>query len=227
QRGEREVFAGLLDRMHTANPHISFELLDLDRYPERARADGITQYGRATIEYQGRRIVVPAQPEEQLAGGILEAVRGRRRRAVLTTGHGERDPSGDAHGIGRLAAALDAQGLTVDVVNLLDASLPADTDLVVVAGPKHDFLPGELEALAGHLQGGGGLLLLLAPAPLPLLQAFLGSMGIALGDDVVVDHEHRVLATDGLAAVVEQFRRGNPISEPAHNPIESGVVLPS
>ena len=86
RRGERERFAGLLDRLRTENPHIAYELFDLDRYPERARADGITQYGRAAIEYQGRRVVTPAEPEEQLAGGILQAVRGRRRRAVLTTG---------------------------------------------------------------------------------------------------------------------------------------------
>src|SRR5262249_42748114 len=98
---------------------------------------------------------------------------------------------------------------------------------VIVAGPKRDFLPEELAALAGHLKGGGGMLLLLDPGTLPVMQAFLATMGIALGDDFVVDHERRVLATDGLAAVVEEFRSGNPISEPAQNPIESGVVLPS
>ena len=227
RRGEREVFAGLLERVRTENPRVTYEVLDLDRYPERARGDGVTQYGRALVEYQGRRVVVPAQPEEQLAGGILQAVRGRRRRAVLTTGHGERVPGGDPQGISRFLAGLDEQGMTVDAVNLLDAPLPAETDLVIVAGPKRDFLPEELAALAGHLKGGGGMLLLLDPGTLPTMQAFLATMGIALGDDFVVDHERRVLATDGLAAVVEEFRRGNPISEPAQNPIESGVVLPS
>jgi ABC-type uncharacterized transport system involved in gliding motility auxiliary subunit len=227
RRGERERFAGLLDRMRTENPRIAFELFDLDRYPERARADGITQYGRAAIAYQGRRVVAPAEPEEHLAGGILQAVRGGRRRAVLTTGHGERVPSGDPEGVGRLVAGLDAQGFTVDVVNLLDGALPAETDLVIVAGPKRDFLPAELAPLARHLAAGGGVLMLLDPAPLPKLREFLDGLGVVLGDDLVVDHERRVLGTEGLAAVVEQFRRGNPISEPAQNPIESGVVLPS
>jgi hypothetical protein len=227
RRGEREVFAALLERVRIANPRVSYELLDLDRYPERARGDGVTQYGRALIEFQGRRVIVPAQPEEQLAGGILQAVHGRPRRAVLTTGHGERVPGGDPQGISRFLAGLDAQGMTVDVVNLLDGPLPAETDLVIVTGPKRDFLPEELTALASYLKGGGGMLLLLDPGNLPTMQAFLATMGIALGDDFVVDHERRVLATDGLAAVVEEFRRGNPVSEPAQNPIESGVVLPS
>ncbi len=227
RRGEREAFAGLLDRLQTENPQITGELFDLDRYPERARGYGITQYGRAAIEYQGRRVVATAAPEEALVGGILQAVRGARRRAVLLNGHGERVPSGEGEGVGRLVAALDTQGFTVDVVNLLDGTLPPDADLVIVAGPRRDLLPGELAILAQHLKGGGGLLLLLDPGALPALQAFLATMGIALGDDVVVDHERRVLATDGLAAIVERFRRGNPISEPAQNPIGSGVVLPS
>jgi hypothetical protein len=135
-------------------------------------------------------------------------------------------PTGEPQGIGRFMAGLDAQGMTVDVVNLLDAPLPADTDLVIVAGPKRDFLPEELEKLATHLKAGGGLLLLLDPGTLPSLQAFLGTMGIALGDDFVVDHERRVLATDGLAAVVEEFRSGNPISDGEESD-RNGVVLPS
>src|SRR4029453_886987 len=118
----------------------------------------------------------------QLAGGILEAVHGRRRRAVLTTGHGERVPSGDAQGITRLLAGLDEQGMTVDVVNLLDSPLPAETDLVIVAGPKRDFLPEELQPLVRHLEAGRGVLMLLDPGTLPKLQAFLGNMGLALGE---------------------------------------------
>lgn len=227
RRGSREEYAGLLGRLQAENPRITWELFDLDRYPERARGYGVTQYGRAVVEYDGRRRVVPALPEEQLAGGILGVVRGKEKRLAFTTGHGERMPSGGDKGLSRFVAALDADNVTADAVALLDDPLPADTDVVVVAGPERDFLPPELEKLAAHLRGGGGLLLLLDPAPLPNLTAFLGSMGIRLGDDVVVDRERKVLGTDGMAAVVEQFRRGNPVSEPDANPIGSGVVLPS
>ena len=69
--------------------------------------------------------------------------------------------------------------------------------------------------------------MLLDPAALPGLSAFLASLGVTLGDDFVVDRERRILGTDGLAAVVELFKRGNPITDAPGNPIESGVVLPS
>jgi hypothetical protein len=227
RRGERERHADLLERLRAANPLITSELLDLDRYPERARAVGITQYGRAAIEYQGRRFVAPALSEETLAGGVLRAVRGKSRRMVFTTGHGERSPGGDPASYGRLAGALEAENYAPEGASLLDGPVPLDADLVVVAGPQHDFLLPELDALASYLKAGGGVLMLLDPAPLPNLGRFLASLGLKLGDDFVVDRERRVLGTDGLAAVVELFKRGNPVSDPSGGSIESGVVLPS
>lgn len=227
RRGTREQYAALLDRLRAETSDLTYELLDLDRYPERGRSVGITKHGQASITYQGRRTVAMAQPEEQLAGGILNVVRGRPRRALFTTGHGERQPGGDQRNLGRLVGALDAENYRPDMVSLVSGPIPADADLVVVAGPELDFQADELAALAAYLKGGGGVVMLLDPVSLPNLSAMLGSMGIRLGDDIVYDPEKRVLGTDGLAAIVENFRRGNPISEPTNNPIESGVVLPS
>src|SRR5947199_10856368 len=126
-----------------------------------------------------------------------------------------------------MSSALAATNDDPACHSLLDGPLPPETDVVLVAGPKHDFLVAELDEVARYLKGGGGVLLLLDPTPLPNLARFLASMGIRLGDDFVVDREKRVLGTDGLAAVVELFKRGNPVSDPSAHPIESGVVLPS
>jgi ABC-type uncharacterized transport system involved in gliding motility auxiliary subunit len=227
ERGRRARYADLLERMRAERPTLAFELYDLDRYPERARSYGITQYGRAAVEYDGRRVVVPAYPEAELAGGILRALRGRSRRLLFTTGHGERTPGGSPESYGRFASALAAENYAPEPLSLLGEPVPPDADLVVVAGPQHDFLVPELDALAAHLRNGGGVLMLLDPGPLPNVARFLASLGLRLGDDFVVDRERRVLGTDGLAAVVELFKRGNPVSDPSGSPLETGVVLPS
>jgi len=227
RRGTREQYTGLLSRLQMANPRVDYELLDLDRYPERARALGISQYGRAAIEYDDRRVVTLALPEEQLTSGIVQAVRGRARRVLFSSGHGEREPAGEGDGYGRFVAALAAENCRAEATSLLQGDVPDDADLVVVAGPRHDFLPVEVDRLAAYLRRGGAVLLLLDPGPLPNVAELLASMGIQLGDDIIVDREHSVIGTDGLAAVVELFKRGNPISEPSANPIESGAVLPS
>jgi len=227
RRGTRERYADLVRLFADANPRIDFKLLDLDRFPERARSLGVSSYGRAAIEYASRRAVVLAAPEDELAGGVRRVVHGRPRRLVFTTGHGERAPGGGAEGYGRLAAALAAENYAAEVVSLVDGPVPDGADVLMVAGPRHDLLLPELDAVAAYLRAGGGVVMLLDPAPLPNLARLLASMGIRLGDDMIVDRERRVLGTDGLAAVVELFKRGNPVTDPEAGAIDTGAVLPS
>jgi hypothetical protein len=227
RRGRRAQHAPLLERMRAASPHVEFELLDLDRHPERARALGAAQYGSAAIEYNGRRAVVPALPEATLVGGIVRVLRGQERRVLFTTGHGERAPAGGGEGYGRFIAALTSENHRIEPMSLTAGDVPDDAGLVVVAGPRNDLLPGEAARLAAYLRGGGAALLLLEPGTLPNLADLLGGMGIRIADDFIVDRERSVIGTDGLAAIVELFKRGNPISEPGGAVIETGAVLPS
>jgi ABC-type uncharacterized transport system involved in gliding motility auxiliary subunit len=227
RRGRRGDYAALVERLRTASPRVDAELVDLDRQPERARALGVTQYGAAALEYQGRRAVVPALPEAQLAGGLLRVLRARTQQVAFTAGHGERPPTGDARAYGQFSAAVERANGRVETMSLVAGDVPDGTALVVVAGPEHDFLPGEVARLAAYLRRGGAVLLLLEPAQLPQLARLLASLGIRVADDLVVDRERSVLGTDGLAAIVELFKRGNPISEPGGKVIDAGVVLPS
>lgn len=226
-RGNRGHYATLLKRLVAASPRVEPALHDLDRYPERARSMGVDGYGRAVVEYAGRRVVVPATTEGELAGGILRVVRGRARRVAYTGGHGEREPGGGADSHGRLASALAAENYVIEPLGLEDGDVPAGTDVVVVAGPRRDFSPQAVARLAAYLHGGGSVLLLLDPGGLANLRAMLARFGVALGDDLVVDRERRILATDGLAAVVEFFKQDNAITGSTASPIDEGVVLPS
>lgn len=227
RRGSRGQYAPLLERLHAASAQVDAELLDLDRYPERARTLGVTRYGSAALEYQGRRAVVAALPEATLVGGLLQVVRGRVRRVVFTGGHGERTPAGGDDGYGRFVAALEVENRRVETASVSGADVPDGTDVVVVAGPRHDFLPGEVARLVAYLRGGGSVLLLLEPGALPRLGELLAGLGIRITDDFLVDRERSVIGTDGLAAIVELFKRGNPISEPGGAVIATGAVLPS
>ncbi|HWP64374.1 MAG TPA: DUF4350 domain-containing protein [Candidatus Limnocylindria bacterium] len=226
-RGNRARYGAVLKRLAAENPRVTPVLYDYDRYLERARSLGVDGYGRAVLEYEGRRVVAPATSEAELAGGILRVVRDRPRRLAYLVGHDERPPGGGGEGYRRLLTALEAENYVIDPVTLADDGVPAATDVVVVAGPQRDLPRVVVERLATYLQGGGSVLLLLDPVPLPNVSALLAPLGITLGDDLVVDPERRILATDGAAAVVEFFKQDNPITGSATRPIDEGVVLPS
>jgi ABC-type uncharacterized transport system involved in gliding motility auxiliary subunit len=227
RRGTRARYAALLARLEAANPLVRSELLDLDRHPERARALGVGQYGLAAVRYEGRHAVVPALPEDALATGLVQVLRGESRRVAFTTGHGERSPGDQIAGYGRFVDALAAENYRAAPISLAGGDVPDDADVVIVAGPRHDFLPGERERLAAYLARGGSALLLLEPGPLPELAALLDGLGIRIADDAVVDPDRSVVGTGGLTAVVELFKQGNPVFEAAGVRLESGAVLPS
>ena len=72
-------------------------------------------------------------------------------------------------------------------------AVPDDAAVVVVAGPRTDFFPGEITALKTYLGKQGKLLLELDPpdkadaAPLTNLIALAHEWGIDVGNDIVVD----------------------------------------
>jgi len=199
---QRREMADLLGLYADAQPRIRVEFLDLDRNPGAARRLDVSEYGTAVVEAGARREPVPLVNEETLTAALL-AVAGTPRVATwFVVGHGEHDPR-DAEGrggAGAAARALAAEGFDVRVLEGA-ATLP-DAGLVVFAGPKHDLVPAEEEALAAFVSRGGDAIVLADPGAPPAVVRLLARFGIELAGDVVVDDRGRLFGTDGLAVRV-------------------------
>src|SRR5262249_15622201 len=154
----------------------------------------------------GRTERVTSDQEQDVTNGIIKVVSGETRKVYFTQGHGERDTtSSEGDGYNAIAAALGRENYAVDKVVLAQTgSVPADAAVVVVAGPKPDFSPPEIEALKKSLGKAGKLLLELDPpekvdsaAPTNLL-ALAHDWGIAVDTAIVVDASGmgRLLGTD-------------------------------
>ena len=109
---------------------------------------------------------------------------------------------------------------------------PSPTSAKVIRAAKRLADRLDAEWLAVHVESARGARM--SPADRERLHQnmrlaeSLGAENVQIsGDDVVVDRERRLLGTDGLEAIVELFKRDNPVSDAPTNPIESGVVLPS
>jgi gliding motility-associatede transport system auxiliary component len=194
---------------------ISTEYIDPDKKPTVARQNQIQQYGTIVFDYKGRTERVTSDNEQELTNGIIKVVSGQQRKVYFTQGHGERDAtSTDRDGYKTIADALGRENYTVDKVVLAQqGAVPDDAAVVVVAGPKIDFFPPEIEALKKYLDKAGKVLLEIDPPdkpdspPATNLIALVHDWGADVGNDIVVDASGmgRLIGTDASVPVVSTY----------------------
>ncbi len=85
------------------------------------------------------------------------------------------------------------------------SSVPDDADMLVVAGPKTDFMDEEVEQIRNYLKRGGKLLVLLNPFKSPKLTGLLKEYGFEFADDIVVDRMSKALGGDYLMPVITTY----------------------
>jgi hypothetical protein len=135
--------------------------------------------------------------EQQITSAILALVEAEKPKILLTTGHGEGQLApGTPRSLSRMRDLLGKDNFEIEEWGSLGKSeVPADADLVVVAGPTTGFLPPELELFSSYLESGGRMLFLLDPAFAPDgdrlvslgLADWLRGYGVEVRGDVVID----------------------------------------
>ena len=189
-------FRDRLDQYTYASRQVQVEYIDPDKQPAVARQWQVQQYRTIAVEHAGRVERITTDTEQDITNAIVKAVEGKQLKVYFTQGHGERDTtSADQRtGYNAIASALQRDNFAVEKVVLAQQQdVPADAAVLVVAGPKTDFLPPELDMVTRYLDKGGKLLLLIDPpdgadeAPLTGLVALARAWGVDVGTNVVVD----------------------------------------
>jgi hypothetical protein len=213
QRGQRQRSQDLLALMRDNCRALSYELVDLDRNPGRAKEHKVDHYDRALLVYQGRETVVPAGDEETLTGGISKVLHVEQRVVYFSNGHRERQlVLGKDEDYGRAGQLLRNESYDVRPIFLMHGqAVPDDASVVVIAGPEVDLLEAETGALDAYLARGGSVLVLIDPVPVPTLSAWLARHGLTLRDDVVIDRANRVYGSDGTNVIVPFYRNHDAI----------------
>jgi len=208
-------FRDRLKEYEYASKRVSTEYVDPDKKPTVARQAGIQNYGTIVLDYKGRTERVTSDSEQDLTNAIIKVVSGQQRKVYFTQGHGEHDTAAsDPQGYNTINTSLTRENYTVDKVVLAQAgSVPADAAVLVVAGPKIDFFPPEIDAIKAYLDKGGKLLLMLDPPdkpdspPLANLIALAHDWGFDVGNNIVVDASGmgRLIGTDASVPVVSTY----------------------
>jgi ABC-type uncharacterized transport system involved in gliding motility auxiliary subunit len=211
-------FARYRDKMKEyeyASKKISTEYIDPDKKPTLAKQNQIQQYGTIVFNYKGRTERVTSDQEQDITNGVIKVVSGQQKKIYFSAGHGEKDTgSSERDGYNAIGAALGRENYTVEkLVIAQQGSVPDDAAMVIVAGPRTDFFPGEIDALKKYLDKAGKLLLELDPpekvdsAPLTNLIALAHDWGVDVGNNIVVDVSGmgRLIGTDASVPVAATY----------------------
>ena len=222
QEQDFQRYQDKLKEYEYASKRVSTEYVDPDKKPTIARQNQIQQYGTIVFNYKGRSERVTTDTEQDLTNGVIKVVSGQQRKVYFTQGHGERDTSSsERDGYNTIAGALGKENYTVDkVVIAQQGAVPDDAAVVVVAGPRTDFFPNEIDALKKYLDRAGKLLLELDPpdkADSPPLTGLIGlahEWGMDVGNNVVVDISGmgRLIGTDASVPVAATYPQ-HPITQ--------------
>ena len=178
-----------------ASPQVKAEYIDPDKKPAVAQQAQVKQYGTLVFTYKGRTERITQSGEQDITNAIIKVVSGRQPKAYFVKGHGERDVElAERDGYQGIAQALKAENYTVATLVLAQAAtVPADADVVVVAGPRTDYFGPEVDALKQYLARNGKLLLMFdAPtsadgSPMPNLASLARDWGVEVTNSIVVD----------------------------------------
>jgi ABC-type uncharacterized transport system involved in gliding motility auxiliary subunit len=199
----RDQITSLVGSYQRFKDDISLEFINPDKEPARVRELGIASGGEIVIRYLDRSENIQTLSEQQLSNALLRLTRQEERWIVFLTGHGERQPVGETnHGLGIFSRELERKGFNIQTVNLAESEIPSNTNLLVLASPRVDLLPGEITRLQGYVEQGGNLLWLAEPGELHGLQPLAEQLDINLLPGLVVDASSQMFGVENPAFVV-------------------------
>jgi ABC-type transport system involved in multi-copper enzyme maturation permease subunit len=194
---------------------ITLAVVDPDAQPGLAHAAGVTNYNQYVVELDGRRETIDDVNQITLTSAIARLARPDRPRVCFTVGHGERDVNAvDDAGASGVASDLRRAGYDVRPVapaGIGGADALHRCTVIVVAGPRVQFLPAELALLGGYAAAEGRLVVLAdgLAAPAAPLDDLLRPWGVEFGSGVVRDLS--ALAGDPTSVVSADFPTKHPV----------------
>jgi ABC-type uncharacterized transport system involved in gliding motility auxiliary subunit len=212
---EAEGTRGLLDQYAYASRKFSFEFVDPDRFPGKARRYKITAYGTLVLETDTREEKITLATEQELTNALLRVTRKGEKVIYFMTGHNEKSTEDyGKDGYTGVKKAIEDQNYVVrDLLLMRAEEVPADASVLIIAGPKKALFHEEISTLKRFIDQAGHVLILIDPETDTGLKGFLKSWGIEVGQDVIVDKLSRLFGADYLTPIVSRYAGYHPITE--------------
>ena len=193
-----ETARDILDRYHNLSTKFDVSYVDPDKKPDVARMEGMHNYGDIIVDTGVKKETAKAITEEELTGALIRALKNGVRNVCFVQGSGEHqldDTTRD--GYSTFKDALEKNNYKTQTISLIEKpDVPKECNVVVVGGPKHDYLQPAVDALKTYVQGGGHALINFDPVlnlpqekmgDTPNLAALVETWGVTAKGDVILD----------------------------------------
>ncbi len=205
---DRPQAEDLLKQFAHRSAHFTYELVDPDQKPQRAKEMGIVTYGATVVQARDKREFVKVLNEENLLNAIATVTGDIVKVIYFVRGHGEKDPTSDRPGGYSIATqAVEEENFEVRTLSLFDEQMvPGDCWLLVIAGPRRDYFESEIGKVSEYLGQGRNALFLIDPqTEIPNIEGLLRTYKIVINNDAIVDPFSRVFGGDYSVPVVSAY----------------------
>ena len=177
-----------------AGSRITYEFVDPGAKPEVAAQYKAKAYGDTFVVAGDRteKLEAGQTGEQVVTNAILKVTRDKLKTVCFTEGHGEHALAGGGEASAGYTMAdkrLKAENYETKTISLVTGggTVPAECAVLIVAGAKQGFLPGEASAIGKYLDEGGKALFMIDPDTDPQLGAVLSKWNVELGNNTVLD----------------------------------------
>lgn len=205
----RDIIHNFVQLYQRIKPDISLTFIDPVEQPHLAKDAGIKVNGEMVVHYQQRQAHLTTINEQAFTQLLMRLARSEERLIMALSGHGERSLDGNAnYDLGEFGRQLTINGFVSQPLNLvLVQNIPVNTDVLFIASPQVDLMPGEVDKLLHYVDRGGNLLWLVDQESLRGLLPLTEKLRLVLTPGVVVDPQAEQLkapVTFALGAIYGQ-----------------------
>jgi len=188
----------LLDQYANLSPKVHVDYVDSDKNPELARAAGVREFGTAVVQIGDKKETAKSVTEEGITGAFIRDLKGATRTVCFVGGSGEHAiDDTERDGFSQFKDLVSKDEYQARAIDLLQkAEVPADCTTVVIAGPTHDYLQPQVDAIKSYVENGGRAFFMFDPpvqfgrsqvATNDALTNLLQSWGVTLDKDIILD----------------------------------------
>ena len=188
----------LLDRYKNLSSKIIVNYVDPDKRPDVARVEGMRNFGDIVVDNGEKKETAKGLTEEELTGALVRVSKTVVRTVCFVSGSGEHSLTDTAReGYSAAKDALEKNNYKTQIISLIEKpDIPKTCSIVVVGGPKRDYLDPAIDGLKKYVAEGGRAIVSFDPVlnlpeqkmgDTPKLAALVSEWGITAKGDVILD----------------------------------------